>query len=127
MEKEEFEKLVIGDTVYIFRLDISSHSAVTFGLILKLELTSKDEFTTKRVISAGRGRLLKIGDTIQKVAAGVVWVNSRRISYINFFKDYNEGVEYWNQCLREAEDRLTYEYEKKKKKLLKRLINEETK
>lgn len=126
MEKEEFEKLVIGDTIYIFRLDISAHSAVTFGLILKLELTSKDEFTIRKVISASKGRL-KIGDTIQEVAAGVFWVNSRRISYINFFKDYNEGVEYWNQCLREAEDWLTYEYEKKKKKLLKRLINEETK
>lgn len=114
MERSEYELLEIGDHVFLFKLEISYHSHINRGIAAELKKTGKTEFEVVKVIS---GKLLKVGD---KIEIGDIW-NSTYLP-ANLLKDVEEGVEWWNSMLRNAEDHLTSEYEKKRKAIQKRLI-----
>lgn len=116
MEKEEYEKLKVGDIVYLFKLDISWNAYhVDFGVASELKMIGKDEFKVTKLIN---GKYLKIGEMVKIDDRN--WRSKFRST--NLWKKLEEGIEWWNAQIRNAEDGLTSAYEKKKKSLLKRLI-----
>ena len=115
MEKEEFQKLKSGDIVYLFKLDISYHHHINLGIAAELKKIGDTEFEVVQIIN---GKLWKIGETLT-----IDDTNWRcRYRSINLWTNLEEGIEWWNAQIRNAEDGLTSAYEKKKKSLLKRLI-----
>ena len=116
MEREEYEKLKVGDIVYLFKLDISWNAyRVNFGVAAELKMIGKDEFEVTKLIN---GKYFKIGETIKIDDRN--WRSKFRS--INLWKNLEDGVESWNANIRNAEDRLTSTYEKRKKSILERLI-----
>ena len=116
MEKKEYEKLNEGDVVYLFKLDISYHHHINLGIAAELRKEAgKDEFKVLKVIN---GKLLKVGELVK--IDDTYWRAKYRTS--NLFLGLEDGVEWWNREIRNAEDGLTSDYETKKKSLLKRLI-----
>lgn len=116
MEKEEYEKLKVGDIVYLFKLDISWNAyRVNFGVAAELKMIGKDEFEVTKLIN---GKYFKIGETVKIDDRN--WRSKFRS--INLWKKLEDGVESWKANIRNAEDRLTSTYETRKKGLIKRLI-----
>ncbi len=114
MEKDEYKKIGIGELVYLFKLEISLHHHVNLGIAVELKKTGEDMFKVSRVIC---GKVLKVGEEIK--------IDDRwKSRYVcgNLFKSVEEGIEWWNSKIRNAEDGLTSDYERKKKSLNKRLI-----
>lgn len=110
----EREDIKIGETLYLFKLDISYHQRINLGIAAEVKVIGEEELEVTRVIN---GKVLKVGEKIN--------IKDYRIaSYrtTNLFKSMEEGAEWWNARLRNAEDGLTSEYERKKKAILKRLI-----
>ena len=117
MEKEEYDKLKVGDIVYLFKLDISWNACrVNFGVAAELKMIGKDEFEVTKLIN---GKYFKIGETVK--IDDRHW-RSNKFRSINLWKKLGDGVESWNADIRNAEDRLTSTYETRKKGLIKRLI-----
>ena len=116
MERRDYEKLKIGDTVYLFKIETSfSAHRVIFGVAVVLKKTGDDEFKVTQIIN---GRYFKVGDTVN--INDTYWKSKFRT--LNLYKSLEEGVEEWNRTVRNAEDRLQHFYENAKKGLTKRLI-----
>lgn len=115
MDKEEFRKLEIGDLVYLFKLEISLHYHVNLGIAAELKKIGNSEFKVLRVLN---GKTLRPGEEV--TIDDTNW-RSRYKEY-NLFGKLEDGVEWWNSKIRNADDGLTSEYEKKKRTLNKRLI-----
>ena len=116
MRREKYEKLKVGDIVYLFKLDISRNAChVNFGVAAELKMIEKDEFEVTKLIN---GKYFKIGETIKIDDRS--WRSKFRST--NLWKKLEDGVESWNASIRNAEDRLTSTYETRKKGLIKRLI-----
>ena len=112
----EPETLKVGDRVWCFKISFSLGSlygTLAVGLIAELEKTEKeDEF---RVIQVKKGTSMKAGKTIK---AGV-WGS---VSSTELFKDYNEGIQYWNSVVQNEIDRLTSNYEQAVKRVEGKLL-----
>jgi hypothetical protein len=115
MERREYEKLKIGDIVYLFKLEISYQHHINLGIAAELKKTGDDEFKVTQVIN---GKLLKVGDLVKIDDKN--WRSRFRTS--NLWAKLEEGIGWWNAKIRNAEDGLTSQYEKRKKGLTKRLI-----
>ena len=115
MEKEEYEKLKVGDIVYLFKLDISWNTyRINFGVAAELKMIGKDEFEVTKLIY---GKYFKIGEIVK-----IYDRNWSKFRSTNLWKKLEDGMESWNASIRNAEDRLTSTYETRKKGLIKRLI-----
>ena len=115
MEREEYEKLKVGDIVYLFKIDISWNAyRVNFGIAAELKMIGKDEFEVTKLIN---GKYFKIGELVK-----IDDLDWRNIRSLDLWKKLEDGVESWNAYIRNAEDRLTSTYETRKKGLIKRLI-----
>ena len=109
MSRKEWDELVVGDIIYLFKLDISIHHRINLGIAAELKKKGEQEFIVTRVMS---GRSLKVGE--------IVTTSGYRLS--NFWTNLEEGAEWWNGVIRDAEDGLTSDYENKKRHLDKRII-----
>ena len=107
----EPETLKEGDHVWCFKISFnlgSLYGTLAVGLIAELEKTEKeDEF---RVIQVKKGTSMKAGKTIKAGGWGSV-------SLAELFKDYDEGVQYWNSVVQNEIDRLTSNYEQAVKRV----------
>ena len=118
MEKEEFEGLKIGDHVWKFEIDFSTTGKIIMNLIAELEVIKK-EYQSQQYI----------GFNIVKVECGTSLREGMKINYgsnqyyhvSRLFKNYNEGVDYWNSAIRNEEDRITSVYQDRVKKLQRKL------
>ena len=116
MTQEEYSALKEGDKVWLFAINFnigSLHGTLGMGLIAELEKRDKeDEFDViqvKKGTSTKAGRIMRIGK----------WSDPSRHE---LFKDYNEGVDYWNSVVHNEVDRLTSKYEQAIKRVKGKLL-----
>ena len=111
MSKEEYSALKIGDKVWLFDIEFSVHGNLYYNMIAKLEkLEGKDRF---KILDVKMGSSFKPGDT-QYLPE---WKHS-----VKMFKDYNEGVDYWNSIILNKIDYMTSIYEKMIKRAKSKLL-----
>lgn len=104
MTQEEYSALKEGDKVWYFKISFSRtlYGNLAVGLIAELEKT-KDEDRFK-VIQVKKGTSTKVG----RVISAGDWGSIR---LAELFKDYNDGIDYWNSVVHNEVDRLTHYFE----------------
>ena len=115
MTQEEYNGLKQGDRVWCFRINFNTtlYGTLSVGLIAELEKTDGNSF---RVIRVKKGTSTKTGR--------IMYVYSYQAHEL--FKNYNDGLDYWNSVVHNEVDRLTHYFEEAVKraneKLLKKVV-----
>ena len=110
MSKEEYDELKPGDCVWCFMISFcgSLHGTLANGFIAELEKTKLDD--KFEVIQVKKGTKLRVGNIMTVGCWGCAAIEE-------IFKDYNDGVDYWNSVVRNEVDRLTHYFEEAVKRV----------